>query len=62
VNNDGAKHRAAFGRGDPRAGGKDFYRHLKAAGFPNDPPLQVLCANCNFGKSLRGVCPHALTD
>ena len=47
------------GRFDPRSvGGADFYRKLRAAGFPNDPPLQVLCWNCNLAKHQRGICPH----
>ena len=27
-----------------------FYFYLRRAGFPNDPPLQVLCMNCQFVK------------
>ena len=29
-------------------------------GYPNFPPLQVLCLNCNCGRAKvgHGVCPH----
>ena len=54
VNNDGKAHRAAIDTQRIR-----FYLFLKKANFPNDPPLQVLCFNCNLGKRVnRGVCPH----
>lgn len=47
------------GTADTRGrGGDTFYRRLKAQGFPNDPPLQVLCWNCNLAKHHRGACPH----
>ena len=36
-----------------------FFLALKRNGFPNDPPLQVLCWNCNMGRTYNhGVCPH----
>ena len=54
VNNDGWKERKTEGRIRYVA-----YTKLKKQGFPNDPPLQVLCYNCNNGKRVnRGVCPH----
>lgn len=35
----------------------NFYRWLAKHGFPSD--FQLLCMNCNFGKSRNnGVCPH----
>lgn len=35
------------------------WARLKRAGWPKDR-LQLLCANCNFGKRMNGgVCPHA---
>lgn len=53
INNDGWQHRQSL-KGKTR-----LYLHLKNSGFPNDPPLQVYCFNCNFGKRVnRGVCPH----
>ena len=54
VNNDGWKERSIEGKIRYAA-----YSRLKKLGFPNDPPLQVLCYNCNNGKRVnRGVCPH----
>ena len=53
IANDGCKHRKEY-----KVGGPGLYRWLKRAGYP--PILQVLCANCNFGKRMNGgVCPHA---
>lgn len=53
VNNDGFKHQTAAGRRGVR------YHQLRRAGWPNTPPLQVLCMNCNWGKRMNGgVCPH----
>jgi len=45
VNNDGADHRKETG-----TRGYNFYIMLRKTGFPNDPPLQVLCMNCNIRK------------
>jgi len=39
-----------------RLGGKDLYYKLIARGFPKNH--QVLCLNCNSGKSDTGICPH----
>ena len=59
VNNDGADHRRALGNGQNKRAGWGFYAKLKALGWPTDPPLQVLCYNCNNGKRVNGgVCPH----
>lgn len=53
VNNDGYKRRK---EGEPY-GGERFYRMLINQGFPKD--FQVLCMNCNHGKSRNGgICPH----
>lgn len=53
VNNDGNVHRATTKRRGVR------YPYLKKMGWPNDPPLQVLCMNCNWGKRINGgICPH----
>ena len=45
VNDDGAKHRKETG-----TKGTAFYLHLRSNGFPNDPPLQVLCIKCQYRK------------
>ncbi len=38
--------------------GYGLYYRLKREGFPRDR-YQLLCMNCNFGKSKNGgVCPH----
>ena len=37
----------------------NFYRQLIRKGFP-DKHLQVLCANCNVGRSRGRPCPHRL--
>jgi hypothetical protein len=47
VNNDGGKHRRELGKS-----GFNFYVHLRNAGFPMDPPLAVLCLNCQYRKRL----------
>jgi hypothetical protein len=62
VANDGAAHRrqiaAERGLKNSRVGGGNhMYRWLRDNGYP--PGIQVLCANCNFGKQWNGgVCPH----
>lgn len=48
VNDDGAKHRREVG-----ARGFGFYVHLRKHGFPNDPPLRVLCIKCQFRKRAK---------
>lgn len=45
VNDDGAKHRR-----ETNTRGVNFYFMIRKNGFPNDPPLQVLCMNCNIRK------------
>lgn len=50
----GNEHRRRFGSGKGNLG---VWKHLRDEGFP--PGFQILCANCNFGRSLNGgVCPH----
>jgi hypothetical protein len=50
VNGGGQRHRKAIGGGS-------LYTWLRVNGFP--PGFQVLCHNCNLGKTLnRGICPH----
>lgn len=55
VNGDGAAHRKRLGMAAFR-----FYRTLRAQDYPNDPPLQILCRNCNWAKGVDGTCPHQL--
>ncbi len=38
--------------------GHNWYAKLRMNGFPNDPPLQTMCFNCNFAKWRFGICPH----
>ena len=46
VNNDGAEHR----RNIKTTSGCNFYCMLRKNNFPNNPPLQVLCVNCQYLK------------
>lgn len=56
VNDDGGAHRRSLNLPN---GGYSFYLRMRRANYPNDPPLQVLCMNCQFGrKHCGGVCPH----
>lgn len=51
INNDGKKDR------DEKYNTHKFYLSLKRNPLRND--LQVLCFNCNLGKSINGgICPH----
>jgi hypothetical protein len=53
MNNDGAERRRELGQ----QGGLAFYKWLRDHRYPAG--LQVLCMNCNFGKSRNGgTCPH----
>jgi len=55
VNGDGAQHRRSLSADT----GASFYRALKMLGYPDDPPLEVVCQNCNYGRwAGKGVCPH----
>lgn len=64
VNGDGTAHRKSLGlecNGGVRSvrGGWEFYSKLKSLGWPNDPPLRVLCYDCNcVSYHNGGVCPH----
>lgn len=51
VNGGGNKHRRTI-----KANGTDFYRWLRANGFPKG--FRVLCANCNKSRGNYGYCPH----
>lgn len=54
INNDGGKFRRESGF---LHHGAKFYKWLKDNGYPSG--YQVLCSNCNHGKSRNnGVCPH----
>jgi hypothetical protein len=58
LNNDGAEHRQKL-FGNRKYAGSGFYYWLEQNNYPNDPPLQVLCWNCNSGSGFNnGVCPH----
>lgn len=50
INNDGAEHR--------KRGGKAIYIWLFLHNYPVG--FQILCWNCNLGKSIYGTCPHNL--
>lgn len=45
VNDDGAEHRRETG-----TRGQNFYHMLRKKGFPQEPPLQVACMNCQIKK------------
>lgn len=49
INGGGEQHRNSIGH-------NNFYRWLIKNNFPTG--FQVLCANCNLGKRIRGICPH----
>jgi hypothetical protein len=52
INGDGRLHREALGRGSGRV-----WLDILKRGFP--PEYQVLCYNCNSGRSINGgICPH----
>ena len=53
IHGGGNKHRKEIS-----AFGSEFYSWLKNNGWPNDPPLQILCHNCNLAKGFYGTCPH----
>jgi hypothetical protein len=52
INNDGASHRKELGNG------RQVWIWLKENNWPTDN-YQLLCCNCNQGKSRNGgICPH----
>jgi hypothetical protein len=53
VNGGGNQHRREL-----NVRGKHFFEWLVRHGFPNDPPLRVLCMNCNWSLGRLGYCPH----
>jgi hypothetical protein len=54
INNDGGKERKRRGG----KGGVEIYLEWKKEGWPNDPPKQVLCMNCQFRKRQRVPFPN----
>ncbi len=55
VDNKGNEHRRQLAI----KGGTNFYRYLEQNNYPTDPPLQLLCYNCNNAKRVTGgKCPH----
>lgn len=53
INNDGAKHRRDLGKGNKTI---NLYRYIIENNFPSE--FQILCHNCNWGRSRYGICPH----
>jgi hypothetical protein len=52
INNTGADHRRAIGKGN------QIHKYIVEHDYPND--FQILCMNCNLGKSRNGGrCPHS---
>lgn len=59
INSDGGSHRREVSPDGKNWGwgGYQLYRALRQQGFP--PGYQVLCMNCNFGRTRNnGICPH----
>lgn len=54
INNDGYKHR----KEEPSS--KNIYYWLSKNKYPKG--FQVLCMNCNWGKSIHKICPHKLDN
>ncbi len=58
INGNGGEHRRSTGT---RQCGEVFYRLLKKQGYPSG--YQVLCMNCNWGRSQNGGnCPHKVVS
>lgn len=56
VNGGGNRHRKEIG-GSGSGSGEKIYRWLRDQNYP--PGFQVLCWNCNCGRSMNGgICPH----
>ena len=57
VNSNGGAHRREVSPGRKDWGGFHLYRLLRQQGYPEG--YQVMCMNCNFGRTRNnGVCPH----
>jgi len=55
--NNGKDHRRALLGSN--ACGLQFYKRLKATGYPADFSMETQCWNCNRGAlANHGVCPH----
>lgn len=56
VNDDGSIHKLKIAKEENlkwdgfRQGAGTFYSYLRRKNYPNEPPLQVLCANCQSIK------------
>ncbi len=58
TNGDGHTHRKKI-----RKPGGTFYRWLVKNNFPEDPPLQVVCSNCNISRKINnGRCLHEIIN
>lgn len=43
--------------------GTTLYRYLRLNKWPKEPSFQVLCFNCNMGRSINnGICPHTMVS
>ncbi len=49
IDGNGAQHRKEIGH-------TNLYRWIVKNNFPEG--FQILCRNCNWGKFVRGICPH----
>lgn len=57
INNDGQIHRNyCNSMSNHSIKGNEFYIWLRKEGYPNDPPLQILCWNCQLKKRIQ-KCP-----
>jgi hypothetical protein len=59
INNDGGSIRLLLGKGRYYVSGAGLFRHIRDTGYPSN--IQVLCFNCNQGKSWFGACPHKVS-
>ena len=57
IDGDGHTERKGSDGEHRRYGGQNYYKRLKAAGFPDWHRLQVLCFNCNCAKGNKSSCP-----
>jgi hypothetical protein len=61
IANDGAEHRRRLGIAT-RSGSSRQHRLYQEVASGKTDGLQLLCANCNWGKARNGgMCPHELT-
>ncbi len=61
VENNGASHkRKLSSNGTKSDGSTKLYSWVIENGYPEG--FQVLCANCNWGKRISGICPHKQKD